>query len=58
MDLATDEICDKQPTECAVCGAVFAREQRNQRRCPECIAARPSWRVDKYARHFELRGCR
>ena len=32
---------------CAVCGAEFGATQRNQRRCPGCIARRPTWGVGK-----------
>ena len=32
---------------CAVCGAEFGATQRNQRRCPGCIAKRPTWGVGK-----------
>jgi len=49
---------DKRPTVCAVCGETFAREQSNQRRCPECKAAKPRWGVGRHARHFELTGRR
>ena len=38
---------DRKPTVCAVCGKTFERERKDQRRCPECIARKPSHAVDK-----------
>lgn len=38
---------DRKPTVCAVCGATFERERRDQRRCPECIARMPRHAVGK-----------
>lgn len=32
---------DGEPTVCAVCGKVFPRSQKRQRKCPECIARSP-----------------
>lgn len=49
---------DKVPTTCAVCGETFARAQRNQRRCPACIAAKPTWDVGKHASHYASHGAR
>lgn len=36
--------------KCDVCGKTFARNKKNQRRCRECIAEKPSWSVDAHAR--------
>lgn len=38
---------DRKPTVCAVCGATFERERKDQRRCPACIARKPAHAVDK-----------
>lgn len=34
---------------CAVCGAPFARDRKTQRRCRECIAAKPKLGADRHA---------
>lgn len=49
---------DGQPTVCAVCGEVFAREMRTQRRCPACKAAMPNYGVDQHRSYFERNGHR
>lgn len=49
---------DKRPTVCAVCGEAFARTQRNQRRCPECIAAKPRHGVREHAGYYKRNGRR
>ena len=49
---------DKRPTVCVVCGQVFPRSQRNQKRCTECKAARPKLSPRAHARYFELHGHR
>ena len=43
---------------CAVCGKAFEPGMRNQRRCPDCIRARPRWGVAPHARWCELHGGR
>lgn len=49
---------DKQPTTCAVCGEVFAREQKNQVRCPACKAAKPKYGPKQHRRYYERNGHR
>ena len=47
---------DGKPTVCAVCGSTFNRERADQRRCPECIAARPTHSVEKHAAAYARTG--
>ena len=49
---------DKQPTTCAVYGETFARESAQQKRCPECRAAKPDYAPSRHARYFERHGHR
>ena len=39
-------------------GETFARTQANQRRCPECRAARPGLSPDAHARRYARTGRR
>lgn len=47
---------DGKETVCGVCGAKFNRERADQRRCPECISARPTHSVEKHAAAYARTG--
>lgn len=49
---------DKKPTACVVCGEVFPRSQKNQKRCPKCKAARPKLSPKQHAARFARTGRR
>lgn len=46
---------DGECVRCAVCGREFARSQRNQRRCPECIRAAPKLSPSAHARRKQAK---
>ena len=46
---------DGKGVRCAVCGREFARSQRNQRRCPECIRAAPKLSPSAHARREQAK---
>jgi len=43
---------------CEVCGDMFAPHLPRQRRCAECIAARPKWAPWRHARYYRANGRR
>jgi uncharacterized CHY-type Zn-finger protein len=49
---------DKAVVECVVCGEPFARCQSNQRRCPECLAAKPRYGAKRHAEFYARNGHR
>lgn len=44
--------------ECAVCGATFKRERKDQSRCPECIEAKPKHSPEKHRAYYDSHGHR
>lgn len=44
--------------ECAVCGATFKRERKNQSRCPECIEAKPKHSPERHRAYYDSHGHR
>ena len=41
---------------CEVCGVIYEPETARQRRCPDCVRARPGWGVERHARWYKLHG--